>query len=113
MDDATAEDYRRTLKRAFEGDEGRRAAAWFDGSCRVLNEQSIYMPDGDMTFRPDRIIIREDGSVEVIDYKFTSAPLESNRRQVRAYVSLLGQMMPGHRISGRLWYPDLRIIEEI
>lgn len=113
LDDATAEDYRHTLKRAFEGDEGRRAAAWFDRSCRVLNEQSIYMPEGDITFRPDRIIIRQDGSVEVIDYKFTSAPLESHRRQVKAYVALLGRMMPGRSISGRLWYPDLRIIEEI
>ena len=76
------------------------AKGWFDG-CKVLRERDFMTPDGDL-LRPDRVIIREDGSAVVIDYKFGS-PKRSYQNQVRRYMSLFKDM--GYEdVSGWLWY---------
>lgn len=62
---------------------------WFDPGYKVYAERSIYVPDADESFRPDRVIVRPDGSVVVVDYKFTAETRKSHHRQVSHYVELL------------------------
>jgi len=79
---------------------------WFEGYDRILVEQPIYDPATDDTRRPDRIIFYPDGTVEIVDFKFTSEITPTHRRQVRHYASLLRAM--GHpSVTPRLWYPLL------
>ena len=81
-------------------------ARWFSPDTQVLSEQPIYIPERDQTRRPDRIVLYPDGSVDIIDYKFTSEILDSHVSQVKAYVAILRQM--GYdRVNGYLWYPLL------
>jgi RecB family endonuclease NucS len=69
-----------------------------------LTESAIYDPDYDKVLRPDRLVFLDDGSVEIIDYKFTSGELAAHVTQVTTYVNLLRQM--GYdRVTGYLWYP--------
>ncbi len=101
----TAAEYSAIIHHAFDYARGH-AARWFAPDANVLKEQSIYVPDGDLTQRPDRIILGDDGSAEVVDYKFTTEPLPTHRRQVEGYVSLL-RMMGYEKAVGYLWYPEL------
>ena len=82
----------------------RRSGArhWFDGTFRVLNEASIVDGQGEI-YRPDRVLVSQDGiRVVVIDYKF-GQPYADHRRQVRDYVDLLyGMGYPS--VEGWLWY---------
>ena len=53
-----------------------------------------------------------DGSVDIVDYKFTTEPHDSHRTQVQGYKNMLRAM--GHtRLRGYLWYPELRRILEV
>lgn len=79
---------------------------WFGGaSCRVVNERAVLKLDETLR-RPDRIMIYDDGSVEIVDYKFGHRTAESDRRyrrQVENYVRLMKQA--GYeRVIGWLWY---------
>ena len=108
LSEATRNDYRAVLQDAFDA-AGPTAEAWFGHDVRVLAERSIYVADRGESFRPDRVVFYPDGSADVIDYKFTSEPHDSHRRQVRAYQAMLAAM--GHkRTRGFLWYPELRRI---
>ena len=79
---------------------------WFRGYDRILVEQPIYDPETDDTRRPDRIVFLPDGTVEIVDFKFTSEILPAHRHQVSHYAGLLRAM--GHaRVIPRLWYPLL------
>ena len=111
VDGAVASDYRDIIASALEH-AGEKAERWFAADARVLKERSIYLPESDATFRPDRIVIQSDGSVDVIDYKFTSEPLASHVRQVGLYVRLL-KAMGYDRVEGYLWYPELNIIRKV
>ncbi len=73
---------------------------WFGGHG-VLRERDFMTPGGEL-LRPDRVVLRDDGSVVVIDYKFGS-PKRSYQNQVRRYMSLFKDM--GYEnVSGWLWY---------
>ena len=109
QDEAT--EYRNIVANAFE-QAGAHAERWFAHNARIFKEQSIYKPENDSTYRPDRIVISEDGKVEVVDYKFTTEPLASHRRQVEEYVSLL-RAMGYNNVTGYLWYPELNIIKTV
>lgn len=111
LSDETADEYRKIISRAFES-AGRNVNRWFSPTARIFKEQSIYKPEGDSTYRPDRIVIGEDGAVEVVDYKFTTEPLASHQRQVEVYVSLL-KAMGYDDVTGYLWYPELNIIKSV
>ena len=77
------------------------ARGWFSPENRILNEEPILAADGS-EFRPDRVVLRPDGSAEIIDYKF-GQPDEKYRKQVRAYMDLYRAM--GHApVAGTLWY---------
>lgn len=79
-----------------------RVSDWFSGSWNEIRiESDIILPQGS-TRRPDRVMIRGREAV-VVDYKFGSVPTETNRRQIRDYLSLLGRM--GYApCTGYLWY---------
>lgn len=82
---------------------------WFSGAYRVLREQDILSPGGEV-YRPDRVMIR-DGHAIVIDYKFGERRSKSHIEQVRNYMALLGQM--GYSTSGYLVYVTLHTIEQV
>ncbi len=103
--------YRDIIVRAFEN-AGEYARRWFSPDAVIYKEQSIYRPDGDVSFRPDRIVVAADGTVDVVDYKFTTELLASHRRQVEDYTALL-RSMGYDRVRGFLWYPELNIIKEV
>lgn len=95
---------RRLLGTAIDSDDPR-VDRWFDPDGRLLSEQRILLPDGTVLI-PDRIILHPDGSVDVVDYKFTSAMRVSHQQQLRSYCLLLRSM--GYKqVSGHLWYPLL------
>ena len=75
---------------------------WFAvEGVHVLNEASLIDTDGE-ELRPDRVIVREDGSVAVVDYKF-GKPEKKHRDQVGRYAALYRAM--GHpSVAATLWY---------
>ena len=81
-----------------------QAQRWYDGSWELYNERTILYTDEDgqlQTRRPDRVM-RKDGQVVVMDFKF-GKPKEEHHRQVAEYMRLLADM--GHTdIEGYLWY---------
>ena len=77
---------------------------WFDGEgAEVLNEASLIGTDG-REHRPDRVVLRTDGSVVVVDYKF-GRPEAEHRDQVARYEDLYRRMGYGE-VSGFLWYVE-------
>ncbi len=77
------------------------ARGWFSPDNRVLNEEPILAADG-TELRPDRVVLRPDGSATVIDYKF-GQPDKKYLDQVRTYMDLYRAM--GHApVSGTIWY---------
>lgn len=104
-------EYRAELERAIEAG-GDTVASWFDTEAKIFAERAIYVPDSDMTFRPDRVLVRPDGSTVVVDYKFTSETRRKHFAQVRNYLSLLGRL--GHKdVCGYLWYPLLGVVKKV
>ena len=78
------------------------ARGWFaTEDVRILNESPILGPDG-AELRPDRVVLRPDGSAAIIDYKF-GEPGKEHVRQVRSYMDLYRTL--GHApVVGTLWY---------
>lgn len=76
------------------------AERWFGGHAQVLNEVAIL---GDtQQYRPDRIMIYPDNSVEIVDYKF-GIPKDEHRVQVLNYGALLRKI--GYsKVFTYLWY---------
>ena len=96
------EDRARTL--AFLEAEIASVAArgWFaESGVEVLNEAPLLGADG-AEVRPDRVVLRPDGSAEIIDYKF-GEPEKKYLDQVRGYRDLYRAL--GHSpVTGTLWY---------
>ena len=79
-------------------------SSWFDGSYTLFNEASIIYRDGGVlqTRRPDRVMIRPDGSAIVVDFKF-GREREDYLHQVQEYMDLLRKM--GYaQVEGYIWY---------
>ena len=77
------------------------ARGWFSPENQILNESPILGPDG-AELRPDRVVLRPDGSAEIIDYKF-GAPEKKYLDQVRGYIALYRAL--GHTpVTGTIWY---------
>ena len=99
-----ADDRAQTLSFLSSRLDSVSARGWFDGSgVEVLNEASLIGTDG-KELRPDRVILRADGSVVIVDYKF-GRPEAGHRDQVARYGELYRGM--GHKdVSGYLWYVE-------
>ena len=78
------------------------ARGWFaDAGVEVLNEAPLLGADG-AEVRPDRVVLRPDGSAAIIDYKF-GQPEKKYLDQVRGYMDLYHAL--GHSpVTGTLWY---------
>ena len=78
------------------------ARGWFaTEDVRILNESPLIGPDG-TELRPDRVVLRPDGSALIIDYKF-GKPDAEHVTQVRSYVDAYRAL--GHAsVTGTLWY---------
>ena len=78
------------------------ARGWFaDTGIEVLNEVPLLGADG-AEIRPDRVVLRSDGSATIIDYKF-GQPEKKYLDQVRGYMDLYCAL--GHSpVTGTLWY---------
>ena len=77
---------------------------WFSGNYSLFNEASIIYRDGGIlqARRPDRVMIKPDGSAVIVDFKF-GREREEYLHQVREYMDLLRKM--GYpRIEGHIWY---------
>lgn len=108
---AEKEELRRTMHEMF-GSADPRLQRWFADNERALNEQAVYDPRWDKMKRIDRLVFMPDGSVEVVDYKFTSEASPHHVSQVGRYMGLLHKM--GYRnVRGYLWYPFLDEIIEV
>ncbi|MDE6277364.1 MAG: UvrD-helicase domain-containing protein [Muribaculaceae bacterium] len=92
---------------------GPMVEAWFGNDIEVMSEREIFIPGTGETFRPDRVVRFPDGRIEIVDYKFTSEPRPSHRRQVANYKKLISLLFPDAPVRGFLWYPELQIISEV
>lgn len=99
------EAYRNELREVFSH-IGPLVKDWFDSSHRVYAERSLYVPETGKTYRPDRVVRRKDGSIVVIDYKFTSKTQIGHVTQVQFYMNLY-RRMGFDRVEGYVWYPLL------
>ena len=84
--------------------EASGVQSWFDGSYTLFNEASIIYRDGGVlqTRRPDRVMIKPDGSAVIVDFKF-GREREEYLHQVREYMDLLRKM--GYpNVEGHIWY---------
>lgn len=106
-----SEEYKRTLIEAI-ADGGDKVADWFAPTHKVYAERSIFVPSIGKSLRPDRVVVRPDGSVVVVDYKFTSQTHKSHYEQVCRYVELLhGLGRPS--VEGYIWYPVMKKIIKV
>lgn len=88
-----------------------KAANWFDGSYKVMNECSILYRDGKQKVcRPDRVMIKDNQAI-VVDFKFGKEK-PTHFRQVQEYMSNLALM--GYRnVKGYIWYVYNNIIKDV
>ena len=100
------------------------ASDWFAPGHRIINERPLLRKGWKMR-RPDRIVIRPDGSVVVIDYKFGSvisddgerrkqidAKRRKYRKQVSEYVGRLRSTGSFREVKGYIWYVRDGIVED-
>lgn len=84
---------------------------WFGDEVKVMNEKDLIAPDGKVK-RPDRMIFRADGSVDIVDYKFGNEKRPSHVSQVREYMTLVKDT--GVReVRGWLWYVELSSVDRV
>lgn len=75
---------------------------WFNGNARILNEATMIAPNKGIK-RPDRVMIFDYKSVEVVDYKLTDKHNNAHKKQVQQYVSEIKEM--GYEnVTGFVWY---------
>ncbi len=101
-----------TIRRMFANEETLSYVhRWFRDQERALSEVNIFDPNAPETeskvHRPDRIVWNKDGSIDIVDYKFTGDTNTEHNTQVRRYINLMQLMYPGATINGYIWYADL------
>ncbi len=91
------------LSKAMESVEGY---GWFSPGSRVINERGIVI-DGKVR-RPDRIVIRPDGTAVIVDYKFGEHRNDTAyTRQVKRYVAALLHTGIAKKCEAYIWYASL------
>lgn len=85
---------------------------WFAPGNRVINERGIAI-DG-IVRRPDRIVIRPDGSATIVDYKFGEHRNDKAYcRQVKQYSSALLKTGIVKKCEAYIWYVNLAEIVKV
>lgn len=59
---------------------------WFAEGVDAICERSILLDNG-ATERPDRVVLYDDGSADIIDYKFGAQTNKTHRAQLTAYAN--------------------------
>ncbi len=111
--DDEIDEYIEIISRALDEEEVK---PWFDGFTRLLNERAFIVNNSkgeSQRYRPDRVVWRGDGTIDVIDYKFGEEEPKKYIYQVRGYVENLKKMYPGTTVNGYLWYPLLSRITPV
>ena len=84
---------------------------WFpEDGTEILNETALFDSDG-REWRPDRVLLSNDGKVTVIDYKFGD-PHPSYRRQLSRYASLY-RALGFTTVSAFLWFVEDDRVEQV
>lgn len=79
---------------------------WFDADKRIISERPIIESKASTNYRPDRVVVDNEGNATVIDYKFGDRE-NYHKKQVKNYVALLKASEMFASVSGYLWYmPD-------
>lgn len=84
---------------------------WFENYRMIVRERTIITQSGER-YRPDRVVWAEDGTVEVVDYKFGEPHPRRYAEQVRGYMALL-QNIGYDKVKGFIWYLDSGKIVEV
>lgn len=63
--------------------------------------------------RIDRVVYHPDGSIDVIDFKFTTAEDPAHHAQVVDYMTLMRLAHPTATVRGYLWYADLHRVTKV
>ena len=115
LSDAEVKEYHSIITEALGCADSIITERWFSPEATIRCEQPILCKNADTdgadakVLRPDRIVQMPDGSVDIIDYKFTSRPHDEHCRQVAEYIDLMHSL--GYRsVNGYLWYPQLQEI---
>lgn len=101
LSEAEAVEATEMLSNAIEAVKDR---GWFEGDgLRILNEKSIIDENG-YSYRPDRVILHEDSSVSIIDFKFGE---HKNKyiEQIEGYENLYRRMGYSN-VKSYLWYVE-------
>lgn len=109
FDRKTARELHDILSRGMESVKKYR---WFEPDSRIINERGIT---GAMKVkRPDRIVMRADGSAAVVDYKFGTHRDDARySRQVKSYVRALKNAGAVKECEAYIWYVSLGIVVEV
>ena len=84
---------------------------WFPADkAKLLDEREIITPEGE-TLRPDRVVLKDDGSVDIVDYKFAEEK-GAYIKQVRRYAALY-RAMGYKKVSAYLWYVDKNYVQPV
>lgn len=91
-----------------------KVAHWFDEPKLVRNEFSIYSdnldpddPDKIVERRIDRMMLYDDGHIEIVDYKFTESVSPEHIAQVKEYRDLVTRLFPdASHVDTYLFYVD-------
>lgn len=96
----------KNLLRDALNDDSPLLRRWFDPDAEVYREQAMVVSRDGKIVRPDRIVVHPDGSVDIVDYKFTAdADDKEHQQQIIAYRHYLLRM--GYKpVTGFLWYPE-------
>ncbi|MDE5839291.1 MAG: PD-(D/E)XK nuclease family protein, partial [Muribaculaceae bacterium] len=86
--------------------ESVRDYGWFDKGLRVINERGII--DNGKMRRPDRLVIRPDGTAVIIDYKFGNHRNDAAySRQVKRYRDAVIRAGLAKKCEAYIWYVSL------
>lgn len=122
VDDRGAAEYRELIARTLADKEmAGYTERWFVAPSQVRNEASVFVPRKNMfdefdeggTRRIDRLMLYDDGTIDIVDYKFTSDTDDSYHAQVQEYIDLIRNIFPDREVRGYLWYVDLRRVERV
>lgn len=89
---------------------------WFRPGQTALTEVSIMLEHHEQTMLRilDRLVFQDDGTAEIIDYKFTADKNDEDyHQQLIEYGHFVRAAHPGIQVHAWLWYVDLAQIEQV
>ncbi|MGM9842789.1 MAG: UvrD-helicase domain-containing protein [Muribaculaceae bacterium] len=100
IDSDTAAKWKKELKTALEYSS---ASPWFVNFKQIFNEMPIISENGDIK-RPDRVVMTQDGFVDIIDYKTGNDQYQTKyTNQVSEYVKIY-KNLGFKNVRGYIWY---------